>query len=209
VRELTHEELEYISGGDDETIVVTGTRYPPPYYPPPYYYPPPPPPYYGGGGGYYPPPPTTYPTCVETSPEGVSPADMLAAARAAAAEIEAANDENWEYGAFIYTLNGVVHRTPIHTDQSFDTINWSTNWLPDGARIVGMIHSHPNDGVMDQRMLSSQDWNAYNTLQNSTLPRGITMDANALHFLYSDQDSGLRAYDNTDKNQTSPSCKVN
>lgn len=59
MRELTLDELEYISGGDDETIVVTGTRYPPPYYPPPYYYYPPPyyPPYYGGGGGGYSPPP--------------------------------------------------------------------------------------------------------------------------------------------------------
>jgi hypothetical protein len=57
LRELTFEELEYISGGDEEDIIVTGTRYPPPYYPPPYYPPPYYPPPYGGGGGYYPPSP--------------------------------------------------------------------------------------------------------------------------------------------------------
>lgn len=68
MRELTFEELEYISGGEGDEggeIVVTGTRYPPtvnPWgggggsFPPPYY-----PPYGGGGGdgggGTTPPPP--------------------------------------------------------------------------------------------------------------------------------------------------------
>ncbi|MGZ8284257.1 MAG: hypothetical protein ACXWUQ_01360 [Allosphingosinicella sp.] len=72
MRELTFEELEYISGGEDEgeEIVVTGTRYPnyvapwgtgggggsPPYAPPPYY---------GGGGGGYPPAPPPPPPPID------------------------------------------------------------------------------------------------------------------------------------------------
>ena len=59
-------------------------------------------------------------------------------------------------------------------------------------------------------MLSDADWSAYNTLQSlgasGKLPNGITMDPNALHFLYSDDE--LRAYDKTDKSDTRPSCQI-
>jgi hypothetical protein len=215
MRELTASELEFVSGGDDpenEEIIVTGHYPPPPYYPPSYgYYPPSYPPYYGGGGGYPPPPPPTYPPCVEAAPVGYNPQDVLNAAKAAAAEMEAANDENQEYSSFIYSLNGQVYHTTLHTDGHFGDITWTTNDLPAGAHILGMIHNHPDDGT-EQRMLSGDDWNAYNTLENAqangTMPNGITMDTNALMFLYSDSDSGLRAYDKTDKNDTSPSCTI-
>ncbi|NGM51797.1 hypothetical protein G5B46_19460 [Caulobacter sp. 602-2] len=218
MRELTLEELELISGGIDtlETITVTGTRdgdgwdgwdgwwdggydggdggYD------------------GGGGDGGDPPAEEYPPCVEASPEGVAPGAILDAARNAASQIAAGNDETYEYGALIYELNGVVGVGNIYTQNNTGQVQIGAGGVPDGARIVGYIHNHPDVGGIDDRTPSDHaggDWDQYNGLINSTsLPRGITADPNMLLFIYTNEDGKVRAYDKTDEGTTTASCAV-
>ena len=209
MRELTLEELQLVAGGAD-TIVVTGDR-----------------PddggwdwgdWYdtggdgggggGGGGGDQGDPPDEYPACIEAAPAGVSPTAITDAAKAASAAIAAGNDENIEYGAFIYELNGQVSYTPPFTNNSPDSVNFSTGSIPDGARVLGMVHNHPDQSGIDDRYPSENDWDAYNQLQAWNENRGITIDPNMLMFIYSNEDKNVRGYDNTDKNQQSASCAL-
>ena len=163
----------------------------------------------GDGGGDSPPPePEPYPECVEAAPAGASSGDVMNAARNAAAAIAAGNDEGQEYSSLIYSLNGVVSHTAPRTDGSPDYVNWTTADLPAGATILGLVHNHPDQSGIADGMPSDQDWAAYDTLQNTPLPNGITMDPNALHFIYTNEDSSTRVYDNTDKNQAAPSCAI-
>jgi hypothetical protein len=213
MRALKPEEMELAAGGDGTTITVTGTRTETP------------PSYYewwklsggegsgGAGAGFGDGGEDTtttneYPPCVEASPDGISPSDALAAAQDAANDIAALNDENIEYGAFIYELNGQVFHTRVFTDGSVKNIGWDTSCLPDGAHVIGMIHNHPDISGIDDGVPSSVDWNAYDDLQSWGGARGITVDPNMLMFMYTNEDDQTRVYDNTDKTQTTASCAI-
>jgi len=167
----------------------------------------------GDGGGN---PENDYPDandtpCVETSFAGstVSTDRVNNAALAASNAIAAQNDENQEYGAFVYELNGEVYYTPPFTSGSDDHVDFSTAVLPDGAHVLGIIHNHPDQSGIDDRTPSPDDWNdLYNGLAGHSAGRGITIDANMLMYIYSDQDHKTHVYDNTDKNQSGASCSL-
>lgn len=164
--------------------------------------------------------------CVETSfaATNVDLATVNNAALAASNAIASLNDETYEYSSIIWELNGAVGWTLPYTDHDPDEVNWTGNLsqVPDGAVIVGIVHNHPDDPIMNDTIPSGsgqengQDWDSYNTLVNwndnhpssTDLPRGITVDHNMLLYIYSDQDHKTHVYDNTDKNQTSTSCSL-
>jgi hypothetical protein len=223
LRLLMEDELLEIAGGEGEDtdsgpppteveeIVVNGQ-----YLPPQFYYSPP---IITGGGGYdatgdgagpeddYPDTPDT--PCVETAfaSSAVSVDRVNNAAKAAADAIAATGHQNsWEYGAFIYEYGGHVLFTPPFTNQSYDHVDFSSAALPPGAHVLGIIHNHPySTGDVDQRYPSTPDWNIYNQLAGLTVG-DKTFDANMLSYITTNQDGSVRPYDNTDKNQNSPSC---
>jgi hypothetical protein len=230
MRDLTPEECEFIAGGlvkkattnsytDTEVGEVVVVSSPPPYPTPPYPIPTTPPPYdppiYNpgpGGGGTSPPPPDVYPPCVSAAPPGVSPTAVMNAAKAAAADIASRDDETYEFGTLIWEKDGVVNYGIIQTQNSTEKVAISTAGVPDGAKIVGYIHNHPdlagvNDAIPSQH--TDGDWDQYTDLQNATgLNRGITVSPNLLLFLYTNEDHKVRTYDKNDKNTQTASCAL-
>jgi hypothetical protein len=224
VRLLMADELSQIAGGDGEDtddtappveeieeIIVDAQPLPPDYFYSP--------PIIIGGGDYsgggdagpeddYPDTPDT--PCVETgfASSSVSIDRVNNAAKAAADAIVATgNSGTWEYGAFIYEYGGQVLFTPIFTNQRHNSVDFSSNSVPSGAHVLAMIHNQPSDplGTADQRLPSPEDWQAYDTLAGQSVA-GRTFDSNMLTYILTNQDGQTRPYDNTDKNQSSPSC---
>ncbi len=117
------------------------------------------------------------------------------------------DSSKYEYGAMIYELNGQIGYGNITTNNSAGFVNISSAGVPDGARIVAYIHNHPDQGGIDDRVPSSDDWDHRRDLVNETnLPRGITIDPNLLIALYSNEDDKTRIYDKNDRNTNTPSC---
>lgn len=163
--------------------------------------------YGGGDSGDTTPPEVPYPPCIEAAPAGVSSTDLINAAKAAAADIASRNDENQEFGAFIYSLNGQVHYSTIFTNGSPDQVDFNSGYIPAGAHLLGFIHNHPDQSGIDDGYPSPADWHVYNTYANAT-GVNFTVDPNMLQFIYTNQDGQTRAYDKTDKNQNSSSCAL-
>jgi hypothetical protein len=178
----------------------------------------------GGGGGSAPIANAT--PCVETNftTSGVSIAGANNAALDASNKIAALDDENYEYSSIVYSLNGVTWHTDPYTDHLDDRVNWvgNLNQVPDGAVILGIVHSHPDiSGITDTIPSGAGseegiDWIQYKAIVNwnqthdtaHDFPRGITVDPNMLLWLYSNEDHKTHVYDNTDKSDTSPSCTL-
>lgn len=223
VRLLMADELDQIAGGEGEDtddvpppvegddIIVNGQRLPNNYYYSP--------PIVTGGGGFgaggggngpeddYPDTPDT--PCVETTFASSNiPIDRVNnAAQAAADAIDATgNAARWEYGSFIYEYGGHVLFTPPFTNQNGSQVTFNTAALPPGAHVLAIIHNQPyGTGGVDQRFPSAHDWSAYDALAGKTAG-GKTFDSNMLSYISTNQDNKVRPYDNTDKNQNSPSC---
>jgi hypothetical protein len=181
----------------------------------------------GGGGGGTTETQANATPCVETSVStalGATQQEINNAALAASNAIAAMNDEDYEYASIIYSVNGNVGWTQPYTQNLFDQVNWMGNisLVPTGAVIVGIVHNHPDDSQIDDRIPSGGrsdgvDWTSYDELVNwnsshsgteADLPRGITVDPNMLLYIYSNEDHETHVYDNTDKNQTSASCSL-
>ena len=121
------------------------------------------------------------------------------------------DSSRFEYGVAIYEINGQIGYGDITTNNSPDYVNILTRGVPDGARIIGYMHNHPDQPGIDDRVPSSgidRDWHRYDNLVGAALSRGITVDANLLLVLYTDQDDKTRIYDKNDKNTTNPSCAI-
>jgi hypothetical protein len=135
------------------------------------------------------------------------------------------NYRSWEYSAIVYVVNGVVGWTAPYTDRDPNSVNFlgALGSVPDGAVIVEIVHSHPEDPQTPDTIPSGvgmhegEDWESYDTIVNwndnhsasQDLPRGITVDPNMLLYILSDEDGGkTHVYDKTDKNQTIPSCTL-
>ena len=203
-------------------VVVTGRRYTPTT-PGSYYNP-----YdYGGWDGHdtsvtVPPSPTEeLPDCVSAAPEGVDEDALMRVLQYLNDEFQgdyngvSGNDDiltsRYEYGVYVYELNGQIGHGNIYTDRSPDYVNVTTADLPDGARIIAWMHSHPNQPGIDDRIPSSHpggDWDQYRELVTATLPRGITVDPNLLLALYSHEGKQTRIYDKNDRNTNNASCPV-
>ncbi len=138
--------------------------------------------------------------CVETTFVGSTVSvDRVNNAALAAANDMATRSQNWEWGAFIYELNGVVQYTPLFTDQRWRDVNFDTSTLPDGAHVLGIIHSHPNDPNVDDRTPSDSDWDVlYQAFAGRTTSR-YSIDSNLLMYIYTSEDGRTRPYDNTDR----------
>lgn len=177
----------------------------------------------GGGesGGDSGEPSSDDPGCVEAAPSGAPLSDINAAAKAAATAMQGKNDWNaYEYSAIIYISNGLVGVTTPYTDGLPDAVNWlgHLSEVPDGATIVGIVHSHPDHTAARDTIPSGSgynsgdDWDMYDRMigfGDNGLPRGIKVDENMLLYITSDEDGGkVHAYDNTDKNQTTSSCPL-
>jgi proteasome lid subunit RPN8/RPN11 len=157
--------------------------------------------------------------CVETTLNaGVSTHDANREALKAANKIMTASFESYEYSAIIWAKNGVVGHTEPYTQNLVDQVNFlgRISSVPDGAVIIGIVHSHPDGAATVDSYPSGAgsdegaDWDAYDQIVNHTgLPRGITVDRNMLLWIANAEDSKVRVYDNTDKNLTQPSCAIN
>lgn len=156
----------------------------------------------GGGGSWS--PEDDYPIaaetpCVETTFAGAD----YSVSRANNAALAAANaikgkSQAWEWGAFIYVLDGHIYYTEPFTDQDPDRVQFKTSILPDGAHVLGIVHSHPDDSRVDDRTPSPADWDdVYDSLAGKSA-NGKTIDSNLLMYIYTDEDGKTRVYDNTD-----------
>lgn len=174
----------------------------------------------GGGGGEAEPvqEPNATP-CVETAlASGVSITDANRAALAAGNAIMGRNFQTYEYSSIVWTKNGEVGYTDPYTDHLSDEVNLlgAISAVPDGAIIIGIVHNHPDDPVMNDSYPSGAgsdpggDWDGYDAIVGHTgLPRGITVDSNMLFWMVNAEDNKIRVYDKTDKNQTQASCSLN
>ena len=164
--------------------------------------------------------PVANPTpCVETTlvTSGATTAAANNAALAASNAIAALNDEAYEYSSIVYFSNGSTGFTTPWTNNLDDEVNWVGGLarVPDGAVIIGIVHNHPDEGIMPSTYPSPNDWTSYGQLVNfnsdsdpTNLPRGITVDPNLLLYIYSNEDSKTHVYDSTDKNETATSCSL-
>jgi len=173
----------------------------------------------GGGGGAEPEPePVDEPNptpCVETSlSNGISTTDANRAALAASNKIAELNDEMYEYSSIIWWLNGEIGFTAPYQGSPSE-VNWlgGLDGVPDGAVIIGILHNHPDEPGIDDRIpsptsLGGQDWTAYDQLRNWGGTRGITVDQNLLQYVYTNEDGKTRVYDKTDKETQQASCTL-
>ncbi len=113
-------------------------------------------------------------------------------------------EANWEWGAIIYELNGLVQYTsPPFTSEKRDRIDWQFDLVPDGAIVVGTIHSQPYDGVEDQRAPSRSDWEVFDRIMKPDFAESydskFQIDGNMLQYIVTNQDKLTRVYDRKDK----------
>lgn len=152
--------------------------------------------------------------CVEEAPTGVDLKDINRQALAAANEIHSMDDEHYEYGVIVFEKDGVVGRTEVFTDLDENHINWNGGvpGIPDGARILAIIHNHPASGVVNPGVPSSDslsdDWDSYDAVVNWGGTRGITVDSNLLMYIYTDKTEKMYVYDKTDRNTSHLSCSL-
>ena len=176
----------------------------------------------GGGGSGVEPEAVQEPnetSCVETTFDtGVSTTDANRAALAAGNAILGRDPNSYEYSSIVWTKDGEVGYTTPYTDHLPDQVNFlgGIAGVPDGATILGIVHNHPDDALVNDSYPSGAgsepggDWGAYDQIVSHTgLPRGITVDSNMLLWVLNGEDDKIRVYDKTDKNQTQASCSLN
>lgn len=117
------------------------------------------------------------------APDGTAPDDHTAVrVRLIAQELAARLDSpdlnsSWEWGALIYqTADGWLHTTDIFSIRQPGVISFpygDSGYLPDGAMIVGWVHSHPFVyGDPPQSGLSGWDANAFETMTQAAANQG-------------------------------------
>jgi hypothetical protein len=118
---------------------------------------------------------------------------------------------DWEWGAFIYRgSDGQLYQSePFTAGHHADMIGASIT-LPSGAHIVGYLHSHPEDNIMDERMLSLADRQFITGLISSSNSH-FTADTNLLAYIVTkDESTSYKTYiyDKSNRNRTSPGCDL-
>ena len=166
----------------------------------------------GGSGGPYEEMPAAKETpCVTASPDGHSLEEINNVALYLTGQIRAGRDGRWEYGAVIYSHNGVIGFTSVVTQQNPDQVDYPMEQIPDGAVILAVIHNHPEVHNVDDRYPSGGDWQKRAQLVQANSPlltRGITADPKMLIYIYSNQDWKTRVYDKDDKDTSEPECSL-
>ncbi|MBO9500911.1 hypothetical protein [Brevundimonas sp. A19_0] len=135
------------------------------------------------------------------TPDGVDLGDLRDEARRIAAEI-ADRESSWEWGALIYILDGQIYSTEIITQQHDDSVGFpygSSSFLPNGAHIVGWLHSHPYDrNGPDQGRMSGDDAGAYETMTANANDR-YTVDTNLMTYVLDNETGKLTEFDEGDR----------
>lgn len=118
-----------------------------------------------GGGGNGEPPPPPPPPCGGEAPDGPTPAGVGIQAlrdfvRGVASQIAALNDD-WEWGAVIYMMNGQLFSTPPVTQEDPNNVSIGFSGVPTGAHVVAWVHSHTFEyGDPSQDRMSQDDADA-------------------------------------------------
>lgn len=148
--------------------------------------------------------------CVTAAPAGFSLAEINNVALALSETIAKGNDDEWEYGAIIYAVDGRIGFTSVVTQQNPDNVIYPLGEVPDNAVILAVVHNHPDVHTINDTYPSEPDWENYDRLVNPPrpLPGGITADRNMLMYVYTNQDWKTRVYDKDDRSTTQPSCSL-
>lgn len=135
--------------------------------------------------------------------------------------------EKWEYFGVVWKLpGGAVQTTEPVTNGLPNEVRASAVWaaldsIPDGAIILGIFHSQPDNGRM-----SDDDWAAHKVIFNNpespsmiarpysytiteSIGRGITADPNGLSYVYDMKTGKIHVYDRSDMNSDKEQCHVN
>lgn len=81
--------------------------------------------------------------------------------------LTAGHPDNAEYGAFIYAMpDGSLHSSePFTSDQEGEiAVTLGRGTVPDGARIVAWVHTHPAGGDVAQNRISQLDVQVLNAI---------------------------------------------
>lgn len=166
----------------------------------------------GGGSVIYIDEPNACP--VADAPANVPLPDLHAAAAAATKAIEEMeNYRGWEYGVIIFESNGTIGYTPLFTQENPDYVQWNPGLadVPSGARVLALLHSHPDQTDIDDTTPTGDDWIAYDefrALSGST--REITVDPNMLNYIATSPYSSLKTYvyDKNHRNTRQTGCRL-
>lgn len=135
--------------------------------------------------------------------------------------------EKFEYFGVVWKLpGGTVQTTEPVTNGLPNEVRASAVWealdsIPDGAIILGIFHSQPDNGRM-----SDHDWAAHKVIFNNSdspsmigrpysdtitesIGRGITADPNGLSYVYDMKTGKIHVYDRSDMNSDKEQCNVN
>jgi hypothetical protein len=113
-----------------------------------------------------------------------------------------------EWGAFIYrTPDGQLYQSEPFTAGRFDSMDGAVaTGIPGNAIIVGYLHTHPVDDLMDERNLSDDDRDFIRNLIDSgradpnMLAYVVTKDEESRYFNY--------VYDRSKRNSDMPGCDL-
>jgi hypothetical protein len=89
-------------------------------------------------------------------------------------------------------------------------MNGASISLPPGAHIVGYLQTHPENGAMDERMLSSADRSFIRGLIDGSGTKW-SADTNLLAYVVTKDNSiGYKTYvyDKSDRDKTHPGCTL-
>jgi hypothetical protein len=132
---------------------------------------------------------------------------------------------DWEHVGIVWKMpGGDVRTTEPFTSFNREAINAGEMWkainqIPDGAIILGLFHSQPDNGKM-----SEKDWNAHHLLFGnpdspkmigdgnvllSNTGRGITADPNGLSYVHDKSTGKIYVYDKSDMGKDKLECHVN
>jgi hypothetical protein len=180
----------------------------------------------GGGGGEEPETPRDTP-CVTDKP---TKHDNILDIHKGAIDLKVKAYE--KYGTADWEHVGIVWKMPggdVRTTDAFSSFNrvaieagamWDAiDQVPDGAIILGLFHSQPDNGKM-----SDKDWNAHRLLFGnpdsprmigdgnvllSNIGRGITADPNGLSYVHDKSTGTIHVYDKSDMGKDKLECHVN
>lgn len=123
-------------------------------------------------------------------------------------------DINLEHAALIYKMpDGTISYTNISTGTNTGTAPLDTRSIPNGATLVGWIHSHPSETGTDQRYPSDEttsydgigDWQSVDRLiAAGAASSRFDVDPNMLTFIIDNASGKTFEYDINDRDQKTP-----
>jgi len=154
--------------------------------------------------------------CVNELPAGVDLDHLNDLAKGIATKLGQLQDrDGWEYGSLIFRApDGQLYQSAPFTARHRDDLNGAQIHVPIGSVIVGYVHTHPIDMIMDQRTFSGPDRAFLARLMSLT--GGVTADPNMLVYITTkDQDSDRYSdtystfvYDKSERDATDYGCDL-